>query len=82
MLEVPPQSARRYDERVRRLLGYTTHGAGHDLLGYYGGDDPVWVRQDEGAAVARGQVAPREDSRPPSLAEIGTSATQDQACAR
>jgi ectoine hydroxylase-related dioxygenase (phytanoyl-CoA dioxygenase family) len=64
-LEVPPQSARQYDERVRRLLGYTTHGAGHDLLGYYGGDDPVWVQQDEAAAVARGQVAPRVDARPP-----------------
>lgn len=64
-LEVPPQSARRYDERVRRLLGYTTHGAGHDLLGYYGGDDPVWVQQDKAAAVARGQVAPRVDARPP-----------------
>jgi hypothetical protein len=65
-LEVPPQSARQYDERVRRLLGYTTHGAGHDLLGYYGGDDPVWVQQDEAAAVARGQVAPRVDARPSS----------------
>lgn len=65
-LEVPPQSARQYDKRVRRLLGYTTHGAGHDLLGYYGGDDPVWVQQDEAAAVARGQLAPRVDARPPS----------------
>lgn len=75
-LEVPPQAARQYDERVRRLLGYTTHGAGHDLLGYYDGDDPVWVRQDESAAVARGQVAAKVDSRPPSLAEAPTATTQ------
>ncbi len=68
ILEVPPQSARRYDERVRRLLGYTTHGAGHDQLGYYSGDDPVWVRQDEARAVARGQVPGSSDSRQSSLA--------------
>jgi ectoine hydroxylase-related dioxygenase (phytanoyl-CoA dioxygenase family) len=63
-LEVPPQSARRYNERVRRLLGYTTHGAGHDQLGYYGGDDPVWVLQSETEAIARGQVPGVADSRP------------------
>jgi Phytanoyl-CoA dioxygenase (PhyH) len=62
-LEVPPQVARQYDERVRRLLGYTTHGAGHDQLGYYGGDDPVWVQQNEAGAVARGQLPGRMDSR-------------------
>jgi len=64
-LEVPPPFARQYDERVRRLLGYTTHGAGHDQLGYYGGDDPVWVQQDEAAAAVRGQVPGRADSRLP-----------------
>jgi hypothetical protein len=68
MLEVPPESARRYDGRVRRLLGYTTHGAGHDQLGYYGGDDPVWVPQEEAAAVARGQAPGSADSRKPSPA--------------
>ena len=62
-LEVPPQAARPYTERVRRLLGYTTHGAGHDQLGYYGGDDPVWVRQEEAEAVARGQVPGSADMR-------------------
>jgi ectoine hydroxylase-related dioxygenase (phytanoyl-CoA dioxygenase family) len=62
-LEVPPQVARRYDERVRRLLGYTTHGAGHDQLGYYGGNDAVWVRQEEADAVARGQVPGNADAR-------------------
>jgi ectoine hydroxylase-related dioxygenase (phytanoyl-CoA dioxygenase family) len=62
-LEVPPQVARQYSERVRRLLGYTTHGAGHDQLGYYGGDDPVWVRQEEAEAVARGHVPGDADLR-------------------
>jgi hypothetical protein len=64
-LEVPPHVARQYSERVRRLLGYTTHGAGHDQLGYFGGDDPVWVQQDEAGAAARGQVPGSADSRPP-----------------
>jgi hypothetical protein len=68
-LEVPPPVARQYSERVRRLLGYTTHGAGHDQLGYYGGNDPVWVQHDEMEAVARGQVAGSADLRPPSLTE-------------
>jgi len=65
-LEVPPHAARQYDERVRRLLGYTTHGAGHDQLGYYGGDDPVWVKPSEAEAVSRGQVPGGADSRVPS----------------
>jgi Phytanoyl-CoA dioxygenase (PhyH) len=68
-LEVPPQVARQYDERVRRLLGYTTHGAGHDQLGYFGGDDPVWVQPNEAEAVARGQVPGSADSRPRRPAE-------------
>jgi ectoine hydroxylase-related dioxygenase (phytanoyl-CoA dioxygenase family) len=68
-LEVPPQAARQYNERVRRLLGYTTHGAGHDQLGYYGGNDPVWVQQKEAQAVARGQVPGNADVRHPSVAE-------------
>ena len=68
-LEVPPQVARQYNERVRRLLGYTTHGAGHDQLGYYGGNDTVWVQQKEAEAVARGQVPGNADVRHPSVAE-------------
>jgi Phytanoyl-CoA dioxygenase (PhyH) len=64
-LEVPPPIARQYSKRVRRLLGYTTHGAGHDQLGYYGGRDPVWVMQDEADAVARGQVPGSADLRRP-----------------
>jgi len=57
--------ARRYDARVRRLLGYTTHGAGHDQLGYYGGNDPVWVQQNEAEAAARGQLPGSVDLRQP-----------------
>jgi len=64
-LEVPPPVARRYDARVRRLLGYTTHGAGHDQLGYYGGNDPVWVQQNEAEAAARGQLPGSVDLRQP-----------------
>jgi hypothetical protein len=79
-LEVPPQLARRYDERVRRLLGYTTHGAGHDQLGYYGGNDPVWVHQEEMTAAARGQVPGKADSRP-SLAELEIAAAKNGAIA-
>jgi ectoine hydroxylase-related dioxygenase (phytanoyl-CoA dioxygenase family) len=62
-LEVPPPVARQYNERIRRLLGYTTHGAGHDQLGWYGGDDPVWVSPPESLAVERGQVPVSADRR-------------------
>jgi hypothetical protein len=77
-LEVPPQAARRYSERVRRLLGYTTHGAGHDQLGYYGGNDPVWVQHNEVEAVARGQVPGGADLRRLSLAEPTPTLKPDQ----
>jgi ectoine hydroxylase-related dioxygenase (phytanoyl-CoA dioxygenase family) len=63
-LEVPPSIARQYGTRVRRLLGYTTHGAGHDQLGYFGGADAVWVGPDEADAVARGQIPGSADLRP------------------
>jgi ectoine hydroxylase-related dioxygenase (phytanoyl-CoA dioxygenase family) len=43
MLEVPPPIAARYNENVRRLLGYTTHGDGEDQLGHYDGTQAVWV---------------------------------------
>lgn len=62
-LEVPPQIARQYEPRVRRLLGYTTHGAGHDQLGYYGGSEPAWVQQKEAEAAARGQIPGSTDRR-------------------
>ncbi|HTV94869.1 MAG TPA: phytanoyl-CoA dioxygenase family protein [Steroidobacteraceae bacterium] len=68
-LEVPPPVARQYGERVRRLLGYTTHGAGHDQLGYYAGNDPVWVQHDELEAVPRGQVPGSADLRRRSFTE-------------
>jgi phytanoyl-CoA dioxygenase PhyH len=64
-LEVPPNVARQYEPRVRRLLGYTTHGAGHDQLGYYGGNDAAWVAPEEADAVARGQVPGSADARLP-----------------
>jgi hypothetical protein len=62
-LEVPPKVASQYDARVRRLLGYTTHGAGQDQLGHYAGNDPAWVSPDEADAVARGQIPGRTDLR-------------------
>jgi ectoine hydroxylase-related dioxygenase (phytanoyl-CoA dioxygenase family) len=43
MLEVPPPIAARYNESIRRLLGYTTHGDGEDQLGHYDGSEAVWV---------------------------------------
>jgi Phytanoyl-CoA dioxygenase (PhyH) len=43
MLEVPPPIAAQYNESVRRLLGYTTHGDGEDQLGHYDGNEPIWV---------------------------------------
>jgi ectoine hydroxylase-related dioxygenase (phytanoyl-CoA dioxygenase family) len=64
-LEVPPQVARRYNETVRRLLGYASHGGGQDRLGTYHGSDPVWVpnTREGSEAAARGQVPPMTDSR-------------------
>lgn len=65
-LEVPPDAARRYDARVRRLLGYTSHGAGDDQMGYYYGDDPVWVPKesyDAKALASRGQVPTHTSAR-------------------
>lgn len=44
-LEVPPDKARHYDERIRCLLGYTTHGSYEYGIGIYRGGDPVWVRR-------------------------------------
>jgi hypothetical protein len=64
-LEVPPSVARQYGARVRRLLGYTTYGAGLDQLGYYGGTDPVWVQPDETLAALRGQLPGDTDRRSP-----------------
>jgi hypothetical protein len=64
-LEVPPDIAMRYDETVRRLLGYAAHSDGQDRLGTYHGDDSVWVRTARKGteAVLRGQVPPAIDSR-------------------
>jgi ectoine hydroxylase-related dioxygenase (phytanoyl-CoA dioxygenase family) len=62
ILEVPPQTARRYNERIRRLLGYTPHGGGEDQLGSYDGSDPAWV-PSRSEASARGQLSTVSDSR-------------------
>jgi len=42
-LEVPPDKARHYSERIRCLLGYTAHGTNDNGVGKYRGTDPVWV---------------------------------------
>jgi len=68
-LEVPPEVARRYNERVRRLLGYTAHGAGEDQLGCYDGKDPVWVPTNGSEAAVRGQVPTSANSRQHSSVE-------------
>lgn len=46
-LEVPIDVARHYDERMRCLLGYTTHGTKLDRLGKYFGTDPAFVDRDD-----------------------------------
>jgi ectoine hydroxylase-related dioxygenase (phytanoyl-CoA dioxygenase family) len=43
-LSVPPEKASQYDERIRRLLGYTKHGSS---LGHCRWADDVWVRSDD-----------------------------------
>jgi hypothetical protein len=47
-LEVPPDTARHYSERIRKLLGYTKHGRS---LGHCRCADEVWVRDE--APIAR-----------------------------
>ncbi len=42
-LSVPPEKARQYDERIRRLLGYTKHGSS---LGHCRYADDVWIGSD------------------------------------
>lgn len=43
-LESPPAVAAGYDERLRALLGYTTHGGGVDQVGKFRGECPAWVK--------------------------------------
>ena len=45
-LSVPLELARTYDERMRRLLGYTTHDKLGDRLGKYYGSDTSFVDKD------------------------------------
>lgn len=65
VLEVPPQVATRYDDTIRRLLGYAAHSDGQDRLGTYHGSDAVWVKGARKGtdAASRGQVPPPSDSR-------------------
>ena len=45
-LSVPLELARNYDERMRRLLGYTTHDRLGDRLGKYYGSDTSFIDKD------------------------------------
>ena len=55
-LEVPPEAAANYDERLRALLGYTTHGAGQDQIGKFRGECRAWVKSPVVSGIsARGQ---------------------------
>lgn len=52
-LSVPMEIARTYDERMRRLLGYTTHDKEGDCLGKYFGSDTCFVDKDGYARLFR-----------------------------
>ena len=45
-LSIPMELARAFDERMRRLLGYTTHDLRGDRLGKYYGSDTMFVDKD------------------------------------
>ncbi len=62
-LNVPINLVRTYDERLRCLLGYTTHDRMGNRLGGYMGNDPVFVDKDDYARHYRSQqtVSERED---------------------
>lgn len=46
-LSVPIEVVRTYDNRMRRLLGYTTHDRAGDRLGKYYGNDTIFVDKDD-----------------------------------
>ncbi len=46
-LSIPLELARTYDDRMRRLLGYTTHDKKGDRLGKYYGGDTSFIDKDE-----------------------------------
>ncbi len=46
-MDIPIDVARTYDERIRCLLGYTTHDKKLDRLGKYYGNDPIFVDKDD-----------------------------------
>ena len=59
-LSVPLKLARSYDERMRCLLGYTTHDVRGDRLGKYYGSDTIFIDKDNYARHYR--PYPRDDS--------------------
>ena len=45
-LAIPQERAKSYDERMRNLLGYTTHDKLGDRLGKYYGSDTSFIDKD------------------------------------
>ena len=60
----PPELAAQYSPRLRALLGYCTHSAGDDKLGYLRGDCPAWVETlpEEAWYKGRDGVGTAEDA--------------------
>jgi ectoine hydroxylase-related dioxygenase (phytanoyl-CoA dioxygenase family) len=46
-LSIPMEIARTLDDRMRRLLGYTTHDKKGDRLGKYFGSDSSFIDKDD-----------------------------------
>ncbi len=55
-LSVPLELARTFDDRMRRLLGYTTHDRLGDRLGKYYGSDTSFIDKDDYARHYREQT--------------------------
>lgn len=64
-LEVPAGAAARFGPRLRALLGYTSHGAGDDLIGKFRGESPAWVDTPPESVwrEPRGQVGTAADAK-------------------
>ncbi len=62
-LSVPLELARTYDDRMRRLLGYTTHDRLGDRLGKYYGNDSSFIDKDNYARHYR-PYAPDKSTDP------------------
>lgn len=62
-LSVPRELAREYDDRMRALLGYTTHDRLGDRLGKYYGSDTSFIDKDDYARNYRpGPRGPEEET--------------------